>query len=104
MLLCLSGMFSGLNMGFMALDPMELQIVQNCGTEKEKNYAQKIEPVRSQENYLLCSLLLGIILMNTTLTIPLDDIAVSELIAVVMSTIGDHFWRNRALGIAHSSL
>ncbi|XP_048843646.1 metal transporter CNNM2-like isoform X1 [Brienomyrus brachyistius] len=88
MLLCLSGMFSGLNLGLMALDPMELQIVQNCGTEKEKSYAKKIEPVRSQGNYLLCSLLLGNVLVNTTLTILLDDIAGSGLIAVVMSTIG----------------
>ncbi|KAI5108004.1 metal transporter CNNM2, partial [Silurus meridionalis] len=88
MLLCLSGMFSGLNLGLMALDPMELRIVQNCGTEKEKNYANKIEPVRSQGNYLLCSLLLGNVLVNTTLTILLDDIAGSGLIAVVVSTIG----------------
>ncbi|XP_051240304.1 metal transporter CNNM2 isoform X2 [Dicentrarchus labrax] len=83
MLLCLSGMFSGLNLGLMALDPMELQIVQNCGTEKEKNYAKKIEPVRSQGNYLLCSLLLGNVLVNTTLTILLDDIAGSGLIAEI---------------------
>ncbi|XP_076831611.1 metal transporter CNNM2a isoform X1 [Brachyhypopomus gauderio] len=88
MLLCLSGMFSGLNLGLMALDPMELRIVQNCGTEKERNYAKKIEPVRSQGNYLLCSLLLGNVLVNTTLTILLDDIAGSGLIAVVVSTIG----------------
>ncbi|XP_062386773.1 metal transporter CNNM2 [Sardina pilchardus] len=88
MLLCLSGMFSGLNLGLMALDPMELQIVQNCGTEREKNFAKKIEPVRSQGNYLLCSLLLGNVLVNTTLTILLDDIAGNGLIAVVMSTIG----------------
>lgn len=88
MLLCLSGMFSGLNLGLMALDPMELQIVQNCGTEREKNFARKIEPVRSQGNYLLCSLLLGNVLVNTTLTILLDDIAGNGLIAVVMSTVG----------------
>ncbi|XP_052468919.1 metal transporter CNNM2 isoform X2 [Carassius gibelio] len=88
MLLCLSGMFSGLNLGLMALDPMELRIIQNCGTEKEKNYAKRIEPVRSQGNYLLCSLLLGNVLVNTTLTILLDDIAGSGLIAVVVSTIG----------------
>uniref|UniRef100_H3A441 Metal transporter n=1 Tax=Latimeria chalumnae TaxID=7897 RepID=H3A441_LATCH len=87
-LLCLSGMFSGLNLGLMALDPMELRIVQNCGTEKEKNYAKRIEPVRRQGNYLLCSLLLGNVLVNTTLTILLDDIAGSGLVAVVISTIG----------------
>ncbi|XP_009998394.1 PREDICTED: metal transporter CNNM2 [Chaetura pelagica] len=88
LLLCLSGMFSGLNLGLMALDPMELRIVQNCGTDKEKNYAKRIEPVRRQGNYLLCSLLLGNVLVNTTLTILLDDIAGSGLVAVGVSTIG----------------
>ncbi|XP_040217806.1 metal transporter CNNM2 isoform X2 [Rana temporaria] len=88
LLLCLSGMFSGLNLGLMALDPMELRIIQNCGTDKEKNYAKRIEPVRRQGNYLLCSLLLGNVLVNTTLTILLDDIAGSGLVAVVVSTIG----------------
>nr|XP_005303543.2 metal transporter CNNM2 isoform X1 [Chrysemys picta bellii] len=88
LLLGLSGMFSGLNLGLMALDPMELRIVQNCGTDKEKNYAKRIEPVRRQGNYLLCSLLLGNVLVNTTLTILLDDIAGSGLVAVVVSTIG----------------
>ncbi|XP_029025012.2 metal transporter CNNM4 isoform X2 [Betta splendens] len=87
-LLVLSGMFSGLNLGLMALDPMELRIVQSCGTEKEKRYARKIEPIRSKGNYLLCSLLLGNVLVNTTLTILLDDLIGSGLGAVVASTIG----------------
>ncbi|KAJ7305238.1 hypothetical protein JRQ81_011150 [Phrynocephalus forsythii] len=87
-LLLLSGMFSGLNLGLMALDPMELRIVQNCGTEKEKRYARKIEPIRRKGNYLLCSLLLGNVLVNTTLTILLDDLIGSGLGAVVASTTG----------------
>ncbi|KAI4816920.1 hypothetical protein KUCAC02_009220 [Chaenocephalus aceratus] len=87
-LLVLSGMFSGLNLGLMALDPMELRIVQSCGTEKEKKYARKIEPIRSKGNYLLCSLLLGNVLVNTTLTILLDDLIGSGLGAVVASTVG----------------
>ncbi|XP_067396383.1 metal transporter CNNM4 isoform X2 [Emydura macquarii macquarii] len=87
-LLVLSGMFSGLNLGLMALDPMELRIVQNCGTEKEKRYARKIEPIRRKGNYLLCSLLLGNVLVNTTLTILLDDLIGSGLGAVVASTVG----------------
>ncbi|XP_008298775.1 metal transporter CNNM4 [Stegastes partitus] len=87
-LLVLSGMFSGLNLGLMALDPMELRIVQSCGTDKEKKYARKIEPIRSKGNYLLCSLLLGNVLVNTTLTILLDDLIGSGLGAVVASTIG----------------
>lgn len=87
-LLVLSGMFSGLNLGLMALDPMELRIVQSCGTEKEKKYARKIEPIRRKGNYLLCSLLLGNVLVNTTLTILLDDLTKSGLGAVVASTVG----------------
>ncbi|KAJ3605445.1 hypothetical protein NHX12_027492 [Muraenolepis orangiensis] len=87
-LLCLSGMFSGLNLGLMALDPMELRIVQSCGTEREKKYARKIEPIRSQGNYLLCSLLLGNVLVNTTLTILLDGLIGSGLGAVAASTVG----------------
>lgn len=87
-LLVLSGIFSGLNLGLMALDPMELRIVQSCGTEKEKRYARKIEPIRRQGNYLLCSLLLGNVLVNTSLTTLLDDLTDSGVGAVVASTIG----------------
>uniref|UniRef100_A0A7M4DUI8 Metal transporter n=2 Tax=Crocodylus porosus TaxID=8502 RepID=A0A7M4DUI8_CROPO len=87
-LLALSGMFSGLNLGLMALDPMELRIVQNCGTETERRHARRIEPVRRHGNYLLCSLLLGNVLVNTTLTILLDDLIGSGLGAVAASTVG----------------
>ncbi|KAA0704220.1 Metal transporter CNNM4 [Triplophysa tibetana] len=87
-LLGLSGMFSGLNLGLMALDPMELRIVQSCGTSKEKEYARKIEPIRNKGNYLLCSLLLGNVLVNTTLTILLDGLIGSGLGAVAASTVG----------------
>ena len=34
-----SGLFSGLNLGLMSLDQTELKIVQNTGTDAEKNYA-----------------------------------------------------------------
>ncbi|XP_025068613.1 metal transporter CNNM4, partial [Alligator sinensis] len=87
-LLALSGMFSGLNLGLMALDPMELRIVQNCGTETERRHARRIEPVRRHGNYLLCSLLLGNVLVNTTLTILLEDLIGSGLGAVAASTVG----------------
>ena len=39
-LLCLSGLFSGLNLGLMSLDQTELKIVMSTGTEKEKSYAK----------------------------------------------------------------
>ncbi|XP_044139028.1 metal transporter CNNM4 isoform X2 [Bufo gargarizans] len=87
-LLSLSGIFSGLNLGLMALDPMELRVVQRCGSERERRYASKIEPVRRQGNYLLCSLLLGNVLVNTTLTTMLDELIGSGLWAVAASTMG----------------
>ncbi|XP_069773687.1 metal transporter CNNM4-like [Narcine bancroftii] len=88
LLLVLSGTFSGLNLGLMALDPMELRIVQNCGSDSERRHAKCIEPVRRQGNYLLCSLLLGNVLVNTTLTVLLDDLVGSGWVTVVASTVG----------------
>ncbi|NXG14218.1 CNNM4 protein, partial [Grallaria varia] len=87
-LLVLSGIFSGLNLGLMALDPMELRIVQNCGPDRERRFARRIGPIRRKGNYLLCSLLLGNVLVNTTLTILLDDLIGSGFGAVAASTVG----------------
>ncbi|XP_062996648.1 metal transporter CNNM4-like [Elgaria multicarinata webbii] len=86
LLLGLSGMFSGLNLGLMSLDPIELHIVQNCGTAKEKKYATMIEPIRRKGNYLLCSLLLGNVLVNSSLTILLDILLQGNLVSIVVST------------------
>lgn len=62
------------------------QILRNTGTEKEKKYASKIAPVRDQGNYLLCSILLGNVLVNSTFTILLDGLT-SGLFAVIFSTL-----------------
>ncbi|TDG42502.1 hypothetical protein AWZ03_011087 [Drosophila navojoa] len=70
----------------MALDRTELKILRNTGTEKERKYAAKIAPVRDQGNYLLCSILLGNVLVNSTFTILLDGLT-SGLFAVIFSTL-----------------
>ncbi|XP_060648795.1 unextended protein [Drosophila nasuta] len=84
--LAFSSLFSGLNLGLMAMDRTELKILRNTGTEKERKYAAKIAPVRDQGNYLLCSILLGNVLVNSTFTILLDGLT-SGLFAVIFSTL-----------------
>lgn len=71
----------------MSLDRTELKILENTGKENEKRYAKAISPVRNHGNYLLCTLLLGNVLVNSTLTILLDDLT-SGVIAIVGSTLG----------------
>lgn len=84
--LCFSALFSGLNLGLMSLDRTEIKILKNTGTGKERRYAAKIQPVRDHGNFLLCSILLGNVLVNSTFTILLDSLS-SGLIAVISSTI-----------------
>lgn len=84
--LMFSALFSGLNLGLMSLDRTDLKILCNTGTEAEKNYARAIQPVRDHGNFLLCSILLGNVLVNSTFTILLDSLT-SGLVAVICSTI-----------------
>jgi len=73
----------------MSLDQTELKIVQNTGTDKEKRYATAIMPVRAMGNFLLCSILLGNVLVNNTLTIFLDTVTGGGgLVAVIGATLG----------------
>ena len=85
-LLLLSGLFSGLNLGLMSLNKTDLKIIINTGTTDEKKFAAKIAPVRNHGNFLLCCLLFSNVLVNTTLTILMDDIT-SGAIAIVLSTL-----------------
>ncbi|VUZ41177.1 unnamed protein product [Hymenolepis diminuta] len=87
-LFSLSGLFSGLNLGLMALDKTELKIIESAGDPDEKRYAKIIRPVRERSNLLLCTILLGNVTVNTSLTILMDNLTGSGLFAVIVSTLG----------------
>lgn len=86
LLLCFSALFSGLTLGLMSLDKTDLKILCNTGKELERKYAAAIMPVRSHGSLLLCSLLLGNVMVNSVLTILMDDLT-SGVVAVIFSTL-----------------
>ncbi|KAL1005680.1 hypothetical protein UPYG_G00062220, partial [Umbra pygmaea] len=91
LLLALSALFSGLNLSLLALDPVELQVLQNSGTDKEQKYARKIESVRRHGNYVLCTLLLGNALINAALAVWMCQILGMTWISTVICAFGIFF-------------
>lgn len=84
-LLGASGIFSGLNLGLMSLTLTELEIVKKAGSAKERLYAERIYPLRKRGNLLLCTLLIGNVIVNNSATILLENI-VSGLTALLISS------------------
>lgn len=80
-LLVLSGVFSGLNLGLMSLSPHELKRKIKLG---DKN-AKKIYPIRKDGNLLLVTLLLGNVAVNAALSVFLGSITIG-LLAILIST------------------
>ena len=89
-LLCLSGSFSGLNLGVLGLDVKDLELMtegpyETKEDEKEGRLARKLIPLRKRGNLLLCSILLGNVMVNSLLSILMADIA-GGAIALIAST------------------
>nr|CEL65307.1 TPA: Metal transporter CNNM2, related [Neospora caninum Liverpool] len=90
-----SAMFSGLTLGLLTLDIVQLKLLinrPNKTPEDERNakYARKILPLRSDGNYLLVTLLTGNVAVNAGFSILLGDLTdglVGFLISTVVITI-----------------
>ncbi|XP_029707257.1 metal transporter CNNM1 isoform X1 [Takifugu rubripes] len=91
LLLGLSALFSGLNLSLLALDPVELQVLQNSGTDKEQKYARKIESVRRHGNYVLCTLLLGTAIINASLAVWMCQILGMTWLSTAICAFGIFF-------------
>lgn len=91
LLLGLSALCSGLNISMLALDPVELRVLQNSGTEKEQRYAHKIESVRKHGNYILCTVVLGNVLTNTCFVVWMCQILGMTVLSTAFCTLGIFF-------------
>ncbi|KAM3862679.1 metal transporter CNNM1 [Diretmus argenteus] len=91
LLLGLSALCSGLNISMLSLDPVELRVLQNSGTEKEQKYAQNIESVRKHGNYILCTVVLGNVLTNTCFVVWMCQILGMTPLSTALCTLGIFF-------------
>jgi metal transporter CNNM len=80
-----SGMFAGLTLGLMSLDLTGLKIIMAAGEEPHRTYAAKIYPLREKGNLLLCTLLLGNVVINNTLAILTEQLW-GGLIAIIAAS------------------
>ena len=81
----LSALFSGLSLGLLSLDKKGLQILAEAGTPDERRQAGQIIPLRTNGNLLLCTLILGNVVVNSCLSILLAGLT-SGPIGLVTST------------------
>jgi len=80
-LVVLSGLFSGLTLGLLGLDKADLERKIKAGNKK----AKKVYSIRKNGNLLLCTLLLGNVLVNSILSVFLGRMS-TGVMAVVVST------------------
>jgi metal transporter CNNM len=80
-----SGFFSGLTLGLMSLERLELELLVTAGTPVQAKRAAKILPIRANGNYLLCTLILTNVVLYTALPLIISDLA-SGAVALVVST------------------
>jgi metal transporter CNNM len=84
-LVCFAGMASGLTVGYLSIDELQLELKMKNGTEEEKQDAMVIIPILAKHHLLLSTLLLANALAMEALPLFLDAI-VPAWAAVMIST------------------
>ncbi|KAJ2080066.1 hypothetical protein H4R24_003337 [Coemansia sp. RSA 988] len=86
-LVVVGGLLAGLTLGLMSLDETNLQILATSGSDQQRTYAQRIQPLRRNGHWLLVTLLLGNTIVNETLPIVMDSVlGGGGFSAIVIST------------------
>lgn len=86
-LVCLSGIFAGLTLGYMSLDSTQLCVLAKSGTPDQQRLAKKIAPLRKDGHLLLITLLIANMVANETLPVVSDNVLGGGIQAVVVSTV-----------------
>ncbi|RDB21713.1 hypothetical protein Hypma_011126 [Hypsizygus marmoreus] len=86
-LVILSGVFAGLTLGYMSLDETQLNVLSISGTPKQREYANKIMPIRKNGHLLLVTLLLANMIVNESLPVIADPVLGGGFQGVVVSTV-----------------
>ncbi|KAJ2156655.1 hypothetical protein GGF46_005040 [Coemansia sp. RSA 552] len=86
-LVLVGGLLAGLTLGLMSLDEVNLQILATSGTETQRAFARRIQPIRKNGHWLLVTLLLANTVVNETLPILMDSVlGGGGIYAVIVST------------------
>ncbi|KAL2629579.1 hypothetical protein R1flu_014265 [Riccia fluitans] len=83
-LVIFAGLMSGLTLGLMSLDIVDLEVLERSGTEKERRQAAAIKPVLLKQHQLLVTLLLCNSAAMEALPIFLDNMF-NPVVAVILS-------------------
>lgn len=83
-LVIFAGIMSGLTLGLMSISPVDLEVLQRSGTEKERAQAAAIQPVVEKQHQLLVTLLLCNAAAMEALPIFLDKMF-NPVVAVILS-------------------
>eukprot|EP01130_Rhizamoeba_saxonica_P018985 TRINITY_DN9706_c0_g1_i1.p1 TRINITY_DN9706_c0_g1~~TRINITY_DN9706_c0_g1_i1.p1 ORF type:complete len:448 (-),score=78.47 TRINITY_DN9706_c0_g1_i1:59-1402(-) len=80
-----AGLFSGLTMGLMSLDLMNLKILSESGTNSQKKYSKRIMPLVKRHHLLLVTLLLANAAAMEALPIFLNKVVGDEVASIIIS-------------------
>lgn len=102
LLLGLLALLRTLQLSTLWLDPVELYVLRDCGSESEREASKILEPMRQRGTFVLCSLLLLSSLANAALAV-LFYRAVEMLVPAILGVAGLVFLLAEVLPFAISS-